>query len=476
MTVTARKLLLLPLVLVALWTSATLPSTAALAHVSNTAAAAAAAQLQRTQQQQQQRSSPPPICPKISPVTGLENRFYTWKHGQQIRYQRTTTITATNTDGKQGQNGSSSKVTNRSEPVLLVHGLFVNADHWRKTLLALQDAGYSNAYALDLFGCGYSDKPPAASDIAQACNGENGRFENGILQQTGVCESGSVLRNVELGTANGQAKRIVDVDLRHPLGSPYNFYTWADLISDFCRDVILQPDESDPNRSNNDRSSSSSSSTVSLVANSIGTISALQAVIDQPELFKGVFVVAPNFRELHSAEVPFPAFTMPILRTNQRLLRERGQPVFDLLAKPSIVKDILLVPYAVKSAVDDALVQVLLDPLLTPGASQVVFDLLSYSAGPLPEQQLQRFPFNKPVWVCYGDKDPWTPGPRVEALTTIISSGGGSAAGGNAGGGRCVVERVVKIEGAGHCPHDEAPELVNPLLFEFLKRVEQNDE
>ena len=35
------------------------------------------------------------------------------------------------------------------------------------------------------------------------------------------------------------------------------------------------------------------------------------------------------------------------------------------------------------------LVDVLLTPLLTEGASDVVFDTLSYSAGPLPEQLLQ---------------------------------------------------------------------------------------
>ena len=68
---------------------------------------------------------------------------------------------------------------------------------------------------------------------------------------------------------------------------------------------------------------------VTLVSNSIGTISALQApsyiqnastssfprcdtyrispyqaAIDKPELFNGVFVCAPNFRELHVAEQP----------------------------------------------------------------------------------------------------------------------------------------------------------------------------
>jgi pimeloyl-ACP methyl ester carboxylesterase len=98
---------------------------------------------------------------------------------------------------------------------------------------------------------------------------------------------------------------------------------------------------------------------VTLVSNSIGTISSLQAVIDRPELFKGVFVVSPNFRELHSAEIPFPQFSMPIIRIIQKLLRERGQGLFDALAKPNTVKQILKEPYAIESAVDDVLVDAL---------------------------------------------------------------------------------------------------------------------
>ena len=30
------------------------------------------------------------------------------------------------------------------------------------------------------------------------------------------------------------------------------------------------------------------------------------------------------------------------------------------------------------------------------------------------------------------------------------------------------VERVIGWDGVGHCPHDEAPELVNEFLLEFL--------
>jgi pimeloyl-ACP methyl ester carboxylesterase len=357
-----------------------------------------------------------PVPPVTSLATGLSNQMYDWRHEQKIRFQ-------------------AAGDPNAKHAVVLVHGLFVNSDHWRYTLKGLADAGY-RAYALDLWGCGYSSKPPRDSAVARLVCGETNRFQEETT-------SPSILQNVELGTAQGSS-RIASVDLRHPLGSPYNFYTWGELIADFTRDVVLSGQTKDE-------------SSVTVVCNSIGTISSLQTILDNPGLYDGLFVVNPNFRELHSAEVPFPKLSMPIIRRVQKLLREKGQGLFDLAATPSTVKSILKEPYAVEKAVDDILVDVLLAPLLTEGASDVVFDTLSYSAGPLPEQQLASLAATQsdfPVWVCYGKSDPWTPPARVERLNSFQS-----------------VERVVALDGAGHCPHDETPELVNPLLLEFLNRI-----
>ena len=52
-------------------------------------------------------------------------------------------------------------------------------------------------------------------------------------------------------------------------------------------------------------------------------VSGLQAALDRPDIFDGVMVVNPNFRELHVAESPAPA--QPVVRFVQRLLREKGQ-------------------------------------------------------------------------------------------------------------------------------------------------------
>lgn len=351
--------------------------------------------------------------PPISRATNLPNNIYEWR-SQQIRYQVAFPPSSVPSKGS----------------AVLIHGLFVNSDHWRYSLKGLAEAGYT-AYAMDLLGSGYSSKPPpSCKESRKLVCGELNRFKD--------CEG--VKKDVMLGTATGGSRLATEIDLKHPCGSPYNFYTWAEQIADFTTDIVI-PELADKEK-------------VSLVANSIGTISAFQSVLDRPDLFNGVFVVNPNFRELHSAEVPLSNIAMPVIRSIQSLLRTKGQGLFDALAKPDTVKQILMEPYAIVEQIDDELVDVLLTPLLTDGASDVVFDTLSYSAGPLPEQQLNEDSFPKdetPVWICYGSKDPWTPPARVERMATFDS-----------------VERVIRLDGVGHCPHDEG-KFIEPFCeFNFL--------
>jgi pimeloyl-ACP methyl ester carboxylesterase len=416
-----------------------------------------------------------PTMPSHSPATSLPNQIYKWRN-YDIRYQVTGPTDADHT-------------------LLLIHGLFVNSDHWRKTLTGLHtlqnntdfDGSGSGSgdndkkmmknkkiriYAIDLLGSGWSSKPSRHEPNAQLLSGENGRF----MDCTSICyrelhpaatatniagnqrptkiRTQATLRNTPLGTSSGGHRLASTLALRHPLQSPYNFFTWAEQITDFIHDVI----HADVNNNNNNK--------VTIIANSIGTMSSLQSILDEPNLFNGCMIINPNFRELHMAEVPFSSITMPLVRQVQSLLRNNGHGLFASLANPKTVKEILKEPYAVVDAVDDELVQVLLDPLLTDGAADVVFDTLSYSAGPLPEQQLSSNNFPRescPTWVVYGKDDPWTPAKRVENLKIVGRV--------NDEYGMSTVEKIVGLDGVGHCPHDESPEVVNRLILEFLDRL-----
>lgn len=369
-------------------------------------------------------------APLISPATGLPNRMYSWRN-QDIRYQVAGDISSPNA-------------------VVLVHGLFVNSDHWRKQIKELAATGY-RVYAVDLLGSGYSSKPSPWDDaVNELVNGENGRFyddetsmQPGFEKKKRVLRSPSLVEDVPLGTSRGGTRRAT-VDLRHPLGSFYNFYTWSEQICDFTRDVVLAPN--------------TGAKKASLVGNSKGTLVSLQAAIDAPDLFNGAFLINPTFREQHSAETP--KFMMPLMNAVQSWLRSHGHGLFDRVAKPEIIHKILQEPYAITSEVDDQLVDALLTPLLSFGTADVVFDMLSYTGGPLIEQQLQdaAFPKSVPVSIAYGTADPWLPVARTNALAKLST-----------------VDKAIPLPGLGHCPHDESGAIVNPLLLEFFERVNNGE-
>ena len=58
-----------------------------------------------------------------------------------------------------------------------------------------------------------------------------------------------------------------------------------------------------------------------------------------------------------------------------------------------------------------------------------------------------------PVLIGWGEEDPWEP---VEL--------------GRAYGEIATVEEFVVLPGVGHCPQDEAPHLVNPLITRFVAK------
>ena len=107
--------------------------------------------------------------------------------------------------------------------------------------------------------------------------------------------------------------------------------------------------------------------------------------------------------------------------------------------------------YGDPAAVTDELVDAILSPGLTDGAAAVFLDFISYSSGPLPEQQLRDVAV--PVSVVWGEADPWE---KVEWGREFAKYAS--------------VEEFVSLPGVGHCPQDEAPHLTNPLALAFIDR------
>ncbi|MFB2969860.1 alpha/beta fold hydrolase [Aerosakkonema sp. BLCC-F183] len=231
---------------------------------------------------------------------------------------------------------------------------------------------------------------------------------------------------IDLIGFGGSAKPTPGVEIE------YTFETWGQQIADFCREVVGTP--------------------AFLVGNSIGCIAAMQAAVDNPDIAKGVALLNCSLRLLHDRKRP----TLPWYRRSSAPLLQKvlavkwfGELFFDRLAKPKVVRKILLQAYRNPEAVTDELVDMLMAPAFDPGAVDVFLAFTRYSQGPLPEDLLPVLPC--PAIILWGTEDPWEPIALGQELVNFPQ-----------------VQKFIRIEGAGHCPQDEAPELVNPILQEWL--------
>jgi pimeloyl-ACP methyl ester carboxylesterase len=289
--------------------------------------------------------------------------YWQWE-GHRIRYHRTAAADAS----------AAATLPN----VLCIHGFGGNADHWRKNLPEL--ASTSNAYAIDLLGYGFSDKPDPRE---------------------------------------------------FPINTIYNFENWGRQIRDFIKEKIGKP--------------------TILTCNSVGGLAGLQAAIDEPELIPAVQIINISLRMLHeSKQAPL---AKPLITALQNTLRTTslGKLFFSQVATANGVKSVLKQCYCNPDAVTDELVDCILKPGLEPGAVDVFLDFISYSGGPLAETLIRECPV--PVSVVWGQEDPWEKLEWGRAFATYPS-----------------VEEFIELPGVGHCPQDEAPHLVNPLIKEWVAK------
>ena len=212
----------------------------------------------------------------------------------------------------------------------------------------------------------------------------------------------------------------------------YTFETWGRQIADFCREVV--------------------GGSAFLVGNSVGCIVIMQAAVDYPELVRGVAMLNCSLRLLHdrhrNTQPWFKRMGAPLL---QRVLQQKriGHAFFNQLAKPNTVRKILLKAYTRPDVVTDELVDLLMAPARDPGAADVFLAFTAYSQGPLPEDLLAVLPCS--ALILWGANDPWEPIALGKKFADFPC-----------------VEQFIPLEGVGHCPQDEAPELVNPILQEWI--------
>ncbi len=212
----------------------------------------------------------------------------------------------------------------------------------------------------------------------------------------------------------------------------YTFETWGQQVLDFCEQVVGRP--------------------AFLVANSIGCVVAMQTAVLGPEWVRGIALLDCSLRLLHDRKrQTLPWYRSVLTPYIQKVLGYRPliQLFFKQLATPKSVKNILRQAYGRKEQVTDELVSLLLEPAFDPGAVDVFLAFIRYSQGPIPEDLLPQL--TCPTLILWGQVDPWEPIELARAYADYPA-----------------VEEFIELEGVGHCPQDEAPEVVNPIVMQWI--------
>ncbi|KAL0437906.1 UNVERIFIED_CONTAM: hypothetical protein Slati_2273600 [Sesamum latifolium] len=239
-----------------------------------------------------------------------------------------------------------------------------------------------------------------------------------------------------------------------PAGFQYSMEVWAQLILDFLDEVVQRP-------------------TV-LLGNSVGSLACVIAAAEP--IVKSFFELIFSHDRIKSVPgarlVLFNCaggmnnkaivddwrikLLLPLLWLFDFLLKQKGiaSYLFDRVRQRDNLRNVLLSVYGNKESVDEDLVEIIRKPALDEGALDAFVSIVTGPPGPNPIQLIPKITL--PVLVLWGDEDPFTPidGPVGKYFSTLPA--------------QMPNVNLFLLEGVGHCPHDDRPDLVHEKLLPWL--------
>lgn len=197
------------------------------------------------------------------------------------------------------------------------------------------------------------------------------------------------------------------------------------------------------------------------VGNSIGGLLSLMVITEFPEIAAGGIVINCAGGLNHRPdELNLPLRLVMGGFTKLVSFPLTGKFLFNRIRQKSRIRNTLSQVYCDPSAITDELVDIIYNPAWDDGAQQVFASVLSAPPGPKPSQLLAKLVH--PLLVLWGEDDPWVPISGATIYQKLTETN----------------ERVEfhAIPKAGHCPHDEKPEVVNQLILDWLKKVTESSQ
>ena len=216
----------------------------------------------------------------------------------------------------------------------------------------------------------------------------------------------------------------------------YCFDNWSQQVYDFCNEIVKKP--------------------VLLIGNSIGGVIALHTSNKLSNKCLGVILIDCAQRIMDDKRLIeqslFLRFLRPVIKT---LVRQRflSSNLFKNAANRTFIKKVLKSAYPSGNNVNEELIDILFKPTQGKGAPEAFRGFINLFDDYLAQELLKNF--KTPVHLIWGEKDPWEPVKEAQNWFKAFE---------------CIKSLEV-IPNAGHCPHDEMPEKVNPLIEKIIQEA-----
>jgi len=216
----------------------------------------------------------------------------------------------------------------------------------------------------------------------------------------------------------------------------YNFDNWALQIKNFCEEVICQP--------------------VIIIGNSIGGVIALKAAKLLKDSCKNVILINCALRTMDDKRINEQSRLMQSTRPFLKLIVQQrwlSRNIFKSATNTNFIEKVLRKAYPSGNNIDEELINMLYRPTQRLGASEAFHGFINNFDDYLAPELMKDL--NIPVDLIWGESDPWEPVVEAKQWANSIN---------------CIRSLKV-IKGKGHCPHDENPEIVNPILIDLIQQA-----
>jgi pimeloyl-ACP methyl ester carboxylesterase len=214
----------------------------------------------------------------------------------------------------------------------------------------------------------------------------------------------------------------------------YSAALWTEQVHDFWQTFIGVP--------------------VILVGNSIGSLVCLNVTAVYPEMVQGLVML--SLPDVSVREDVLPPLVRPIVTAIENLFASPLliKNLLKLVRRPNVIRKWAGIAYPNKDAITDELVEILSSPAYDDGSDQTLFRLSrSVRKASFAESVRDLLPpITIPILLIWGLQDRMIPSSQARAIAELNTN-----------------LKLIELENAGHCPHDEYPEQFNSLLLDWLE-------